>query len=62
MGKPIVLEQTNFERGCHSWIRTGDEVVINENGDLFVKDRIKVYLHYFVNLRFLSYALSSRRK
>jgi hypothetical protein len=27
---------------CCRWVRTGDEVMINENADLFVVDRLKV--------------------
>jgi acyl-CoA synthetase (AMP-forming)/AMP-acid ligase II len=26
----------------YSWVRTGDSVVINEDGELFVVDRVKV--------------------
>jgi 4-coumarate--CoA ligase len=29
----------------HSWLRTGDEVLFRENGDLFIVDRIKVKIN-----------------
>lgn len=42
MGKYRLNESPTRADIIYRWIRTGDEVTINENGDLFVKDRIKV--------------------
>ena len=39
---PVGLMRWVRADGCGSWIYTGDEVVINEQKDVFVVDRIKV--------------------
>lgn len=30
----------------HSWVRTGDEVLINEKKELFILDRMKVIISF----------------
>jgi acyl-CoA synthetase (AMP-forming)/AMP-acid ligase II len=45
MGSPVLLYRESRALKTDSlprWIRTGDEVVIDENNDLFIVDRLKV--------------------
>jgi acyl-CoA synthetase (AMP-forming)/AMP-acid ligase II len=48
MGMQHIVFSVDCLTLSHSWVRTGDSVVINEDGELFVVDRVKVCLSWFL--------------
>lgn len=51
MGPLVLLYRESFALKTNAlprWIRTGDEVIIDENNDIFIVDRLKVDRSLFI--------------